>query len=54
MLVHANDWFMLPVEVPVGPGRWILFSTSVAGSADPADFLIVPPRAGVAPPGIRG
>ncbi|HYT75581.1 MAG TPA: hypothetical protein VEL79_12575, partial [Vicinamibacterales bacterium] len=77
MLVHSNDWFMLPLDVrvggvhsldrlivrdvfgvdtlieradrePVGPGRWTMFSTSIAGSADTADFLIVAPTAGAA------
>jgi hypothetical protein len=78
MLVHGNDWFMLPVDVPVGgthqldslivhdvfgidtrieradretpgPGRWTMFSTSIAGSQDAvADFFLIPSSAGSA------
>ena len=78
MLVHANDWFMLPVDVPVGstheleslvvsdvfgvdtsirradeeslgPGRWTMFSTAIAGSdSTAARFFLLPPSAGSA------
>ena len=77
MLVHANDWFMLPIDMPVGgtyqldslvvhdvfgidtlvqradreslgPGIWTMFSTSVAGSTQAADFFLLPPTAGAA------
>jgi hypothetical protein len=78
MLVHANDWFMLPIDIPtgatyaldslivhdvfdvdtlveradketLGPGRWSMFSTSIAGQPGAAaDFFVLPPTAGSA------
>jgi type VI secretion system Hcp family effector len=77
LLLHGNDWFVIPVDLPVnslsvidqlvvhdvfgdntlvqraedvdGPsGHWTMFSTTIQGQAQPANFFLLPPTAAAA------
>jgi type VI secretion system Hcp family effector len=74
LLLHGNDWFVIPVDLPVNSlsvidqlvvrdvfgentlvqraedvdgaaGRWTMFSTTIQGHAQPANFFMLPPTA---------
>lgn len=77
LLLHGNDWFLIPVDLPVNSlsvidqlivrdvfgentlvqraedvdgsaGRWTMFSTTIQGQEQPANFFMLPPTAAAA------